>query len=100
RVLPAPLRHHARPPTGTGSTSAPRTGQAPDGGASDWIGDLLELPAQPQNSELLTLVRTTAAQILGHLTADPIAPQQTFLQLGFDSLTSVELRNQLKAATG
>ncbi|WP_413116632.1 type I polyketide synthase [Streptomyces sp. CY1] len=56
-------------------------------------------PAKRQRS-LRKLVRQHVAAVLGHATPDAIENDQSFRELGFDSLTAVQLRNRLSAITG
>ncbi|AZM94024.1 type I polyketide synthase [Streptomyces sp. W1SF4] len=56
-------------------------------------------PAEQQHL-LVELVRGHAAAVLGHRTADGVQEARPFKDLGFDSLSAVELRNRLAADTG
>ncbi|MCP2291898.1 Acyl transferase domain-containing protein [Nocardia amikacinitolerans] len=53
-----------------------------------------------QGAILLRTVRSTVAATLGHDGADSIPPDRTFKELGVESLTAVEVRTRLAAATG
>ena len=56
--------------------------------------------ASEREQVLADLVRTEVAAVLGHRGPEAIAPDQTFADLGLDSLTGLELRNGLAEATG
>ncbi|MDT5030433.1 MAG: hypothetical protein QOC94_604, partial [Actinoplanes sp.] len=62
--------------------------------------ELLGKSRDEQAELLLALVRTQAASVLGFADAGAITADQAFRDLGFDSLTAVDLRNQLGTATG
>ncbi|MEV7427889.1 acyl carrier protein [Streptomyces sp. NPDC091212] len=63
-------------------------------------GRLREMDGEARRRFLVDLVRTEAAAVLGHTSPDSIDPRRDFQDLGFDSLTAVELRNRLSTATG
>ncbi|WP_369217974.1 type I polyketide synthase, partial [Streptomyces flavofungini] len=61
---------------------------------------LARLDEEARTEAVVDLVRTQTATVLGHASAHDIDPERPFQELGFDSLTAVELRNRLAAATG
>lgn len=62
--------------------------------------DLTGLDEQRRRQVVTDLVRATAATVLGHQPGTLLPVTGVFHDLGFDSLTSVDLRNRLSAATG
>ncbi len=69
-------------------------------GAEALAQRLAGLSEVEQDRVLLELVRSEVAIVLGHAGLDLVESDQTFGDLGFDSLTAVELRNRLNAVTG
>ncbi|KJK55293.1 type I polyketide synthase, partial [Saccharothrix sp. ST-888] len=61
---------------------------------------LAALPAAERERMLLELVRTEVAAVLRHEGSAAISPTRAFTEIGFDSLSAVELRNRLNSATG
>lgn len=61
---------------------------------------LSALPESEQRQLIITLVREQTSAVLGHGDIAAIDEDQNFRDLGFDSLTAVEVRNRLKIVTG
>ncbi|MGW2707355.1 phosphopantetheine-binding protein, partial [Streptomyces sp. NPDC001340] len=84
-------------PTAPRRRSAAASGPAEEESLTQRLAGLS--PAGQQHA-LSDLVRTHVAGVLGHADTNGIAGDRAFQDMGFDSLTAVELRNQLNAATG
>ncbi|HXS32745.1 MAG TPA: type I polyketide synthase [Solirubrobacterales bacterium] len=61
---------------------------------------LAGVPAAEHEGVVLDLVRGHVAAVLGYASAGEVDPEAAFMDLGFDSLAAIELRNSLNAATG
>jgi acyl carrier protein len=60
---------------------------------------LVAVPEEQREGVVLELVQREVATVLGHSSSQSIDPERAFKELGFDSLTAVELRNRLNATT-
>nr|WP_308293990.1 SDR family NAD(P)-dependent oxidoreductase [Streptomyces sp. UNOC14_S4] len=85
-LVRVPARRAARAATGTGDSGLAR--------------GLVGLGEPEQRRLLLDLVRTQVAAVLGYAGPQDVEESRAFKELGFDSLTAVELRNLLREATG
>ncbi|MEG3631282.1 type I polyketide synthase, partial [Streptomyces poriticola] len=78
--------------------AAAREGAEPQG--RSLAARLIELEPAERMAFVLGLVREHTAGILGYAGAGGVEAELSFRDLGFDSLTGIELRNRLASATG
>ncbi|MEU5839539.1 beta-ketoacyl reductase [Streptomyces diacarni] len=71
----------------------------PSAGAAPLLGRLSGLPEPEREAALLELLLEEISAVLGHDSARAIDPERGLLDMGFDSLSALELRNRLTAAT-
>ncbi|WP_280299799.1 type I polyketide synthase, partial [Nocardia neocaledoniensis] len=102
RVDPAMLRTRGEqiPALVRSLAPAPARRQTRTAAGQAFALELAGLTEADRARALLDLVRSVAAETLGHASAEAVEPTQAFQELGFDSLTAVEFRNKLNAATG
>ncbi|MCZ7432820.1 type I polyketide synthase [Streptomyces sp. WMMC1477] len=93
--VPAVLRRLVRVPPRRAAG-----GLQPTSPGGSFAERLAGLSPEERKKEALRLVRTHAATVLGHASPEQVDTQQAFKELGFDSLTAVELRNRLSEAVG
>ncbi|WP_156959571.1 type I polyketide synthase [Nocardia sp. BMG51109] len=99
-VVAAPLRSGARtdgdlPPVLSALVTARRTAAGPSGRGTELSG----LTAEQRLRHLLDAVRSATATVLGHPDTATTGVDDTFKDLGIDSLTAIELRNALARST-
>ncbi|MFH9402517.1 SDR family NAD(P)-dependent oxidoreductase [Streptomyces sp. NPDC017638] len=98
--VPADLPRPAADRTAPASPPARRTVTAAPAAAPGARERLLALAPDERARTLLDIVRRGTAVVFGHTGPDDVDPAQSFKDIGIDSLTAVELRDQVTAATG
>jgi mycoketide-CoA synthase len=104
-LIPArldPARLPATPLTATLTTTAPAPAAAPGpaGRAAALPARLAAMTPPQRHAAVMDTILTHAALVLGMTTLTPADTTRSFRELGFDSLTAVELRNRLTTTTG
>lgn len=104
-VAGADPSHLSAAATQRSAGTGPSTGATPAADAAQLAGAMLAarlgpLDEEEQFLELVQTVKTLVAAVLGHADPDELDPDESLLDLGFDSLTAVELRNQIRDLSG
>ncbi len=100
RETPAVLRGLVRTPARRTAAALSGNGTGGPGKQAAFAERLAMLPEGGRHPAMVDLIRTQAAAVLGHSSPQLVGSDQLFKDLGFDSLTAVELRNRLNTATG
>ncbi|MEU4268202.1 SDR family NAD(P)-dependent oxidoreductase [Streptomyces sp. NPDC026092] len=81
-------------------TTATRPGTAVAPGAAGLAGRVAGLSREAAERLVEESVRTDVAAVMGYASADAVDTVRTFKELGFDSLTAVELGDRLSTTAG
>ncbi|MQY09721.1 type I polyketide synthase [Actinomadura macrotermitis] len=100
RLDRAALRASAEPPAMLRGLVPARTRRVAGTGSAELRRRLAALDPADRVAALIEVVRAQAAAVLQHDDADAIDPDRAFRDLGFDSLTAIELRDRLARTTG
>uniref|UniRef100_UPI001CEC41E0 type I polyketide synthase n=1 Tax=Streptomyces sp. HPF1205 TaxID=2873262 RepID=UPI001CEC41E0 len=92
---PAPMAEPVPPPAAAATEPT-----APAAPAAGFAARLAASPPAGAGRMLDDLVRTQVAAVMGYADADAVDVTRTFKELGFDSLSGVELCDRLSEATG
>ncbi|WP_116214361.1 type I polyketide synthase [Streptomyces olivoreticuli] len=95
-MLPPLFRGLVRTPVRRAAESAAATAS----GAEALLQRLAALTVPEREEALVELVCAQVAAVLGYPGPEAVDPARSFSEVGFDSLTAVELRNRLGSATG
>ena len=83
-----------------GARPRPSAAAAAGGAGRGLREELAGLPGPAQDQLLAGLASSHAAAVLGYASASAVDPGRAFSEIGFDSLTAIELRNRLNTVTG